>query len=106
MVRKPLNTKKVREKSGDFKILAQNMCFSSYFDYLECEKKCRFFLSLARRYENLLILEHSVQRNCLRILVNEKLNLIREKSMKSQGILFLHAGGHPVSCALARNYKR
>ena len=27
----------------------------------------------------------------------EKLNLVREKSVKSQGILFLHEGGHPVS---------
>ena len=27
-----LNTKKVREKSGNFIILAQNMCCSRYFD--------------------------------------------------------------------------
>ena len=25
------------------------------------------------------------------------MNLVREKSVKSQGILFLHEGGHPVS---------
>ena len=46
LVRKLLNTKKVREKSGDFKILAQNMCFSSYFDYLKCEKSVDFFSRL------------------------------------------------------------
>ena len=31
------------------------MCSSRYFDYLKCEKKCLFFLSLAllaRSYEN------------------------------------------------------
>ena len=28
--------------------------------------------------------------------VGEKLNLVREKSLKTQGILFLHEGGHPV----------
>ena len=39
------------------------MCCSRYFDYLKCEKKCLFFLSLARSYENLLILGHSVPRN-------------------------------------------
>ena len=77
LVREILNTKKVREKSGNFIILAKNMCCSRYFDYLKCEKKCGFFksvffflslASLARSYENLLILEHSVPRNYLRIL--------------------------------------
>ena len=47
LVREILNTKKVREKSGNFIILAQNMCCSRYFDYLKCKKKCWFFF-LAR----------------------------------------------------------
>ena len=71
LVREILNTKKVMEKSGNFIILGQNMCCSRYFDYLKCEKSVDFFLSLAslaRSYENLLILEHSVPRNYLRIL--------------------------------------
>ena len=38
LVREILNTKKVRQKSGNFIILAQNMCCSRYFDYLKCEK--------------------------------------------------------------------
>ena len=38
LVREILNTKKVREKSGNSIILAQNMCCSRYFDYLKCEK--------------------------------------------------------------------
>ena len=41
------------------------------FWLLEMWKKCRFFLSLAslaRSFENLLILEHSVPRNYLKIL--------------------------------------
>ena len=70
-VREILNTKKVREMSGNFKILAQNMCSSRYFDYLKYEKSVDFFLllaSLTRSYENLLVLEHSVPRNYLRIL--------------------------------------
>ena len=32
LVREILNTKKVRERSGNFIILAQNMCCSRYFD--------------------------------------------------------------------------
>ena len=43
LVREILNTKKVREKSGNFIILAQNMCCSRYFDYLKCEKSVDFF---------------------------------------------------------------
>ena len=43
LVREILNTKKVREKSGNFKILVQNMCCSGYFDYLKCEKSVNFF---------------------------------------------------------------
>ena len=39
LVREILNTKKVREKSGNFIILAQSMYCSRYFDYLKCEKK-------------------------------------------------------------------
>ena len=35
LVREILNTKKVREKSVNFIILAQNMCSSRYFDYLK-----------------------------------------------------------------------
>ena len=46
LVREILNTKKVREKSGNFKILAQNMCCSRYFDYLKCEKSVDFFSCL------------------------------------------------------------
>ena len=46
LVRELLNTKKVREKSGNFKILAQNMCCSRYFYYLKYEKNLIF--SLAR----------------------------------------------------------
>ena len=68
LVREILNTKKIKEKSGNFIILAQNMCCSRYFDYLNFEKVLIFFLllaSLTRRYENLLIVEHSVQRNYL-----------------------------------------
>ena len=42
LVREILNTKKVREKSGNFIILAQNMCCSRYFDYLKCEKSVDF----------------------------------------------------------------
>ena len=72
LVREILNSKKVREKSGNFIIVAQNMCYSRYFDYLKCEKSVYFFFlslaSLARSYENLLILERSVPRNYLRIL--------------------------------------
>ena len=47
LAREILNTKKVREKSGNSIILAQNMCCSRYFDYLKCEKKV-FIFSLAR----------------------------------------------------------
>ena len=35
LVREILNTKKVREKSGNFIILAQNICHSRYFEYLK-----------------------------------------------------------------------
>ena len=42
LVREILNTKKVREKSGNFIILTQNMCCSRYFDYLKCEKSADF----------------------------------------------------------------
>ena len=76
LVREISNTKKIRETSENFIILAKNMCCSRYFDYLKCEKSVNFlkvliFLSLAslpRSYENFLILEHSVPRNYLRIL--------------------------------------
>ena len=70
LVREILNTKRVREKSGNVVIFSQNMCCSWYFDNFKCEKSF-FFLSLAslaRSYENLLILDHSVPRNYLRIL--------------------------------------
>ena len=40
LVRQILNTKKVREKSGNFIILAQSMCCSRYFE------TCRFFKSV------------------------------------------------------------
>ena len=40
--REKLNTKEVREKSGNFIILAQNICCSRYFDYLKCGKKVFF----------------------------------------------------------------
>ena len=74
LVREILNIKRVREKSGNFIFFSQNtgMCCtcSWYFDHLKYEK-CWFFLSLAWRYENLLILEHSVPRNYLRILFVE-----------------------------------
>ena len=43
LVREILNTKKVREKSGNFIIMAQNMCCSRYFDYLKCEKSVDLF---------------------------------------------------------------
>ena len=36
----------------------------------------------------------SAARRQIGILVSEKLNLVREKSGKSQGILFLHESGH------------
>ena len=68
-IREKLNIKEVREKSGNFIILAQNICCSRYFDYLKCGKKVLvftkywFFLLLARSYENWLILEHSGPRN-------------------------------------------
>ena len=42
LVREILDTKKVREKSGNFIILAQNMCSSRYFDYLKCGKSVDF----------------------------------------------------------------
>ena len=42
LVREILNAKKVREKSGNFIILTQNMCCSRYFDYLKCEKSVDF----------------------------------------------------------------
>ena len=48
LVREILNTKKVREKSGNFIILAQNMCCSRYFDYL---KSVDFFSRLLRSLE-------------------------------------------------------
>ena len=32
-----------REKSGNFIILVQNMCWSRYFDYLKCKKSVDFF---------------------------------------------------------------
>ena len=35
LVREIFNTKKVREKSGNFIILAQNMCCSRCFDYVK-----------------------------------------------------------------------
>ena len=35
LVREILKTKKVKERSGNFIILAQNMCCSRYFDYFE-----------------------------------------------------------------------
>ena len=57
-----------RGKVREFIIWAQNMCCSRYFDYLKCEKSVDFFLSLAQSYENLLILEHYVARNYLKIL--------------------------------------
>ena len=37
-----LNTKKVRKKSGNSIILAQNMCCSRYFDFLKYEKSVDF----------------------------------------------------------------
>ena len=43
LVREILNTKNVREKSGNFIILAQNMCCSRYFDYMKYEKSVDFF---------------------------------------------------------------
>ena len=70
-IREILNTKEVGEKSGKFLNFGPKYVLYSYFDYLKCEKMCLFFLSLtwlARSYENLLILEHSVPRNYLRIL--------------------------------------
>ena len=42
LVREILNTKKVREKSGDFIILDQNMCCNRYFDYFKSEKSVDF----------------------------------------------------------------
>ena len=51
LVREILNTKKVREKSGNFIILAQNMCCSRYFDYLKCEKSIDFFCHWLRSLE-------------------------------------------------------
>ena len=36
LVREILNMKKVREKSGNFIILAQTVCCRRYFDYLIC----------------------------------------------------------------------
>ena len=52
LVSEILNTKKVREKTENFIIFAQNMCCSRYFDYLTCEKSVEFvkvlFISLAR----------------------------------------------------------
>ena len=106
------------------------MYCSRYFDYLKCEKRVDFFLSLAslaRNYENLLILEYSVSRDYLKILFVSfvelgrcfselvkgicHLSAARRQigcktavfwavknwiwSVKSQGILFLHEGGHP-----------
>ena len=46
LVRENLNSEKVREKSWNFIILAQNMCCSRYFDYLICEKSFDFFKSV------------------------------------------------------------
>ena len=54
-----------------FNELVKGICRS----FTECEKTNRSY-------------NHS-------ILVSEKLNLVREKSVKSQGILFLFEGGHP-----------
>ena len=45
LVREILNTKRVREKSGNFIFFPQNMCCSWYFDNLKCEKSV---FSLAR----------------------------------------------------------
>ena len=45
---------KYQESQGkvrDFKILAQNMCCSSYFDYLKCEKSVVFFSCSLRLLE-------------------------------------------------------
>ena len=53
LVREILNTKKVREKSGNFIILVQNMCCSRYFDYLECEKSVDFFSRLLSSLETM-----------------------------------------------------
>ena len=38
-------------KVGNFKILAQNMCCSRYFDYLKYEKSVDFFSRLLRSLE-------------------------------------------------------
>ena len=53
LVREILNNKKVREKSGNFIILAQNMCCSRYFDYLKCEKSVNFFSRSLRSLETM-----------------------------------------------------
>ena len=132
LVREILNTKKVRGKSGNFIILAQNMCCSRYFDYLKCEKSVDFFLLLAshaQKYENI-----NFRTFCAKKLFKDYISFIcriREVqfsklvkgichlsatrrqtgrkttvfwsvknwiwSVKSQGILFLHEGGHPAS---------
>ena len=46
--REILNTQKDREKSGNFIILAQNMCCSRHFDYLKCEKRVDFSLTRSK----------------------------------------------------------
>ena len=51
LVREILNTNKVREKSGNFIILAQNMCCRNYFDNLKCEKSVDFFSRSLRLLE-------------------------------------------------------
>ena len=51
LFREILDTKKIREKSGNFKILAQIMCCSRYFDYLKCEKSVDFFSRSLRSLE-------------------------------------------------------
>ena len=43
LVREILNTKKVREKTRNFIILAHNICCSRYFVNLKCEKSFDFF---------------------------------------------------------------
>ena len=45
------------------------------------------------RVERTVIIRESIKRG---ILVREKLILVREKSVKSQGILFQTKSGHPV----------
>ena len=62
------------------------------------------FSELVKGICHLSAARRQIGRKIAYILVSEKLNLVREKSVKSQGILFLHEGGHPANGPLVNDF--